>query len=71
MIEEIRRLLTATPFRPFEIVLSNGNRYAVPHPDFVSISPKGGRILLWDENEGPSKMLSALDIASVEELMTK
>ena len=33
--ENLRELIRATPFRPFELVLANGSRVLVPHPDWI------------------------------------
>ena len=30
---------------------SDGKQYRVKHPDYVAISPKGGRITLYDDEE--------------------
>ncbi len=37
MHETIEELLHRQPFRPFEIHLSNGNVYAVRHPEFAQL----------------------------------
>ena len=66
MTDEVRRLMNAEPFVPFLIKTSDGKQYRVRHPDFVAISPKGGRVTVYD-NEETSTMLSALHIVGVEE----
>ena len=48
--EDIRKLHDAVPFRPFEIVLADGRAFPVPHPDFLSVSPKGTGVSLWAED---------------------
>ena len=37
-VDTIRVFLRAMPFKPFVIHLSDGARFVVPHPDFVSVS---------------------------------
>jgi hypothetical protein len=37
--EEIRELATRSPFVPFTVVTSSGDRYAVKHTDFVLFLP--------------------------------
>jgi hypothetical protein len=41
MIEEVRRFKNAVPFRAFEILMVDGRRFSVPHPDFILVPPKG------------------------------
>jgi hypothetical protein len=40
VIESIREFNRAVPFVPYEIHTASGECYEVPHPDFISISPK-------------------------------
>lgn len=35
----IRDALKAQPFTPFQLVLTNGQRYTIEHPDFCAVSP--------------------------------
>jgi hypothetical protein len=37
-VKEIRSLYLAAPFKPFDIVLTNGARVLVDHPEFMSFS---------------------------------
>jgi hypothetical protein len=48
--EDIRKMQEAVPFRPFSLVLADGRAFPVPHPDFLSISPKGTALSLWAED---------------------
>ncbi len=36
--KEIHALYSAAPFKPFEIVLTNGTRVSVNHPEFMAFS---------------------------------
>ncbi|HEY3899380.1 MAG TPA: hypothetical protein VGM54_12240 [Chthoniobacter sp.] len=65
MTDVIRNLLYAEPFQPFVIESSDGQQYPVKHPDYVAISPKGGRITVYADEEHFA-MLSALHIVAVE-----
>jgi len=70
MTDEVRRLMDAEPFKPFMVKASDGKQYRVKHPDYVAISPKGGRISLYDDEE-TTTTLSALHIVSVETLKAR
>ena len=64
MTDEVRRLMNADPFVPFVIKTSDGKQYRVKHPDYVAISPKGGRITVYADEE-TSATLSALHMVAV------
>ncbi|MBL9128826.1 MAG: hypothetical protein JNL97_14325 [Verrucomicrobiales bacterium] len=44
-IEDLRSLLKATPFVPFWVVLPNGEKLRIPHPEFAWIHP--GERAVW------------------------
>ena len=39
MFERIQQLLRAQPFVAFEIRLSNGDAYRIPHPECAALTP--------------------------------
>jgi len=43
-IQELRKMLHAQPFRPFEIHLSDCRSISVNHPEFVGEAPSGRTI---------------------------
>jgi hypothetical protein len=43
-IEQLRNMLHAQPFRPFDIHLADGRSLPVEHPEFVGQSPSGRTI---------------------------
>jgi hypothetical protein len=53
VIQSIREFNHAIPFHPYEIRTVSGERFEVPHPDFVSISPKGSFVVLIDQDDRP------------------
>ena len=63
--DDFRRLRDEVPFRPFRLVLADGRDFRVPHPDFLSISPKGTALSLWAED---GSIGSYLDTALVAEV---
>ena len=67
MTGEVRKLLHAVPFAPFVIKTSDGKQYRVKHPDYLAISPKGGRITVYADEE-TSTTLSALHMVAVAAL---
>jgi hypothetical protein len=65
MIADVRQHLHAGPFEPFVIVTSSGQRYRVPSADHAGISPNGGRVVIWfDDDSGVT--ISGLHIVAIE-----
>ena len=48
VIESIREFNRAVRFVPYEIHRASGERYEVPHPDFIMVSPKGSFVIVFD-----------------------
>ena len=46
VITSIREFNRAVPFTPYEIQTVSGERYTVPHPDLISVSPKGSFVVV-------------------------
>jgi hypothetical protein len=65
MTDKVRELMHAVPFAPFVIKSSDAKEYYVKHPDYVAISPKGGRVSVFTDSEVDT-MLTALHIVAVE-----
>ena len=70
MTDEVRRLMNAEPFVPFFGKTSVGKQDRVKHPDYVAISPKGGRVSLYEDEE-TTTILSALHIVAVEKMPSR
>lgn len=62
--EQFRQMREANPFRPFTIHLADGRAFPVPHRNFVSQSPGGRTILVYQGDEA----FSIVDLYLVTEL---
>jgi hypothetical protein len=60
VIGSIREFNRAVPFVPYEIRMVGGERYTVPHPDFISISPKGTFVVIIDAKDRPHHLSAFL-----------
>jgi hypothetical protein len=60
VIDSIREFNRAVPFVPYEIQMVSGERFEIPHPDFISISPRGSFVVLIDNRERPHHLSSLL-----------
>lgn len=60
VIESIREFNRTVPFVPYEIRMAGGERYVVPHPDFILISPKGSFVIVTDAKERPHHLNALL-----------
>jgi hypothetical protein len=61
--EIVRKRLTASPFRPFELWLNSGQVVRVPHPEFAFLPPKPNQwdMVVYDED----RAFSIIDLAHV------
>jgi len=66
MIDEIRQRLRRVPFTPFSVRTSDGHEYAVPTVDHAHISPRGNRVVVFDD-QGTSAVLGPLHINGIIE----
>ena len=64
VVAELLDRLGATPFSPFEIVLSNGERYPIPTPDHLTITRLLRRIEVEADN-GRVTTINPLHIANI------
>jgi len=60
VIKSIRELNHALPFVPYEVHMASGETYEVPHPDFVSISPRDSYMIIIDAEERPHHLNALL-----------
>ena len=63
--EQIRSLMTATPFQPFRVYMANGKSVDVPHPDFINLSPTGRMLIVYQPDES-FEMIDVLLVTSFE-----
>ncbi len=63
-IEQLRTAREANPFRPFTIHLADGRSHRVPHRDYLSMSPTGRTVIVYQSGEA----FSILDLLLVTEL---
>lgn len=67
VIEAIREFNRAVPFKPYEIRMASGERFAVKHPDYSFVSPRGSFVVVFGKNDHPYH-LSALLIETATPL---
>jgi DNA-binding beta-propeller fold protein YncE len=51
MTGDIRKLMHASPFVPFTIHTADGGQLRVPTVDHVAISPAGGRVIVFADDD--------------------
>jgi len=67
-VKEIRELYSAAPFRPFEIVLTNGARVYIGYPEFMMFSSDYQTVYAADERDGGTKRIDVKMIVALDEL---
>jgi len=64
-IDKLREVLHAEPFQPFVIRTADGRSVAVPHPDFISVSPPGRMVHVF-RKDGRSEFIDLLLVTSID-----
>ena len=62
-ITDIKELYRATPFEPFELVLTNGTTVKIVHPEFISFAPSNRTVHVWEPTGGGKRIDVKLIIA--------
>ena len=65
MRKDIRDRLAAQPFQPFVVRTADGREYDVPTQEHAHVSPGGGRVSIWTDDETES-ILPALLISGLK-----
>lgn len=60
----LQEAVKAEPFRPFELVMADGSRVAVPHPEWIAFT--GGRVALVLEPDDRSHYIDVMLITRIE-----
>ncbi|MFO0930698.1 MAG: hypothetical protein U0736_27325 [Gemmataceae bacterium] len=50
-VEQLRAVREANPFHPFTIHLADGRSFKVPHRDYLSMSPGGRTVIVYQGDE--------------------
>jgi hypothetical protein len=50
-VQQLRAAHRATPFQPFTVHMADGRSFHVPHPDFLSMSPTGRTVIIYQDND--------------------
>ena len=64
--EAIKERVTAAPFRPFSVRLTDGRSYPVPGPDYASVSPNGRLLTIYTDGGNGLKILDVALITEIE-----
>ena len=63
-IQQLRATQKAAPFRPFHVHMADGRHFAVPHPDFLFMSPSGRTVIICEADDE----FSILDLLLMTEI---
>ena len=64
-IEDIRKLLHAQPFRPFNVYFADGARLSVKHEDFVALAPTGREMIVY-QSSGDYQAVDVMLVTGLE-----
>jgi hypothetical protein len=65
MTNDIREMLAARPFVPFVVHMADGREYNVPTAEHAHVSPRGGRVSSWGDDD-TTYILAALLISGLK-----
>ena len=57
----LRQACAQRPFRKFVVMLADGSRLPVPHPEFIALDPEERTVIVWKERSVPVWV----DVASI------
>lgn len=63
--ESLREVIHAQPFRPFALMLADGTRLHVPHPEWLVVTPTG-RTVVWMDKDDRVKLLDIALLLGVD-----
>lgn len=50
--KDLRDILSARPFKPFNVVISDGRSFPVPHPDYLFFPPMSDTLIIAQSDGG-------------------
>jgi hypothetical protein len=66
-IEQLRDFYNAQPFRPFVMLLADGRKVPVNHPEFMASAPSGRTVTVYQTDD----TLNVVDLLLVTDLEIK
>ena len=61
-VEETRKLKWARPFRAFALIVQDGRRFPVDHPDYLALDPAAESVTIFEKE---SNFAETIDIFAV------
>jgi len=65
-VEQLRAAHRAAPFRPFTIHMADSRSFNIPHPDFMSMSPTGRTVIVYEEGSDDFHILDLLLMTEIK-----
>lgn len=65
-LEQLRKVYEARPFQPFRLLLADGTKIPVAHPDFLWMPPNAARTFWVAEKDGTARIVDLLLVAAIE-----
>ncbi len=64
--EQLRRVQRTKPFCPYKLLLADGTKIAVPHPEYLLPHPTKGRTIAVAARDGTFHIIDLLPVAAIE-----
>jgi hypothetical protein len=65
-IEELRRAVLGAPFKPFDLCLADGQRFHIPHPDFLFFMPGSNRTIVAAHGDGTGTNIDVMLVTEID-----
>ncbi len=64
--DELRQMIVAQPFRPFDLRTTDGDTFHVFHPDYCMISPRGGTAIIYQREDEGHTVINLHNVVSTQ-----
>lgn len=65
-VEQLRRVQSAKPFQPYRLLLADGTKLPVPHPEYLLPHPTAGRTIAVAASDGTFHIIDLLLVAAIK-----
>ena len=65
-VEQLRKVSQTRPFPAFTLLLADGTRVPVPHPEFIWMPSTASRTFFVAEADGTAKIINLLLVEAIE-----
>lgn len=65
-MDELKRAVHGQPFKPFDLCLADGQRFLIPHPDFLFFMPGSNRTIIAAHGDGTGTHIDVMLVTAID-----